>query len=174
MQELHETVFSVANNSLFFLIRIVRVESNWASRHVGHQFAYCTSPRWLWGWRIWWNDDWQVKPKYSEKTWPQWRFVHHKSHMTWPENICFSSALVWGEWSASRPCRFTPGTHWTGGRLGPRAELDDVEKRKFLALPEFELRPLCRSPRSQSLYRLRYPGSQVASKTANNYQGRNY
>jgi hypothetical protein len=25
-------------------------------------------PRWLWGWRIWWNDDWQGKPKYSEKT----------------------------------------------------------------------------------------------------------
>jgi hypothetical protein len=39
-----------------------------STRHVGHQFAYCTSPGWLWGWRIWWNDDWQEKPKYSEKT----------------------------------------------------------------------------------------------------------
>jgi hypothetical protein len=30
--------------------------------------AYCTCPGWLWGWRIWWNEDWQGKPKYSEKT----------------------------------------------------------------------------------------------------------
>jgi hypothetical protein len=28
-------------------------------------------PRWLWGWRIWWNERfWQGKPKYSEKTCP--------------------------------------------------------------------------------------------------------
>jgi hypothetical protein len=44
------------------------------------------------------------------------------------------AALVGGEWSASRPGRFTPGeiapsTHWTGGWVGPRAGLDDVEKR---------------------------------------------
>jgi hypothetical protein len=31
--------------------------------------AYCTCPGWLWWrWRIWWNEDWQGKPKYSEKT----------------------------------------------------------------------------------------------------------
>jgi hypothetical protein len=41
---------------------------------------------------------------------------------------------------------------------GPRASLDDLEKRKFLTLPGFELRPLGRPGRSQSLYRLRYPG----------------
>jgi hypothetical protein len=39
--------------------------------------------------------------------------------------------------------------------------LDDVEKRKFLPLPEIELRPLCRPARSQSLHRLRYPGSLI-------------
>jgi hypothetical protein len=39
-----------------------------STRHVSHQLAYCTSPGWLWGWRIWWNDDWQGKLKYSEKT----------------------------------------------------------------------------------------------------------
>jgi hypothetical protein len=38
-----------------------------STRHVGHQFAYCTCPGRLWGWRIWWNDDWQEKSKYSEK-----------------------------------------------------------------------------------------------------------
>jgi hypothetical protein len=42
--------------------------------------------------------------------------------------------------------------------VGPRAGLDDVEKRKFLTLPGLELRPLARPARSQSLYRLRYPG----------------
>jgi hypothetical protein len=44
--------------------------------------------------------------------------------------------LVRSEWSASRPCRFTPGgkaigTHWVGGCVDPRAGLDAVEKRKF-------------------------------------------
>jgi hypothetical protein len=41
----------------------------------------------------------------------------------------------------------------------PNSGLNDVEKRKFLTLPGFELRPLDRSPRCQSLYRLRYLGS---------------
>jgi hypothetical protein len=42
--------------------------------------------------------------------------------------------------------------------VDPRAGLDDVEERKFLILPGLELRPLGRPARSQSLYRLRYPG----------------
>jgi hypothetical protein len=45
----------------------VQLES---TRHVGHWLAYCICPRWLWWWRIWWNEDWQGKPKYSEKTCP--------------------------------------------------------------------------------------------------------
>jgi hypothetical protein len=44
---------------------------------------------------------------------------------------------------------------------GPRDGLYDVEKRKFLILPGFELRHLGRPARSQSLYRLSYPGSFV-------------
>jgi hypothetical protein len=43
--------------------------------------------------------------------------------------------------------------------VDPRAGLDHMEKRKFLTLPGLELRPLGRVARSQSLYRLRYPGS---------------
>jgi hypothetical protein len=60
---------------------------------------------------------------------------------------------IGGEWSTSRPCRFTPrerapGTHWTGGWVDLRAGLDDLEKRKFLTLPGLELRPLGRPTRS--------------------------
>jgi hypothetical protein len=40
-----------------------------------------------------------------------------------------------------------------------RAGLADVENRKFLTLQGLELRPVRRPARSQSLYRLRYPGS---------------
>jgi hypothetical protein len=43
--------------------------------------------------------------------------------------------------------------------VGPRKGLDDVEKRQFLTVPGLELRPLGHPVRSQSLYRLRYPGS---------------
>jgi hypothetical protein len=47
-----------------------------------------------------------------------------------------TSALDGGEWSASRPGRFSPrerapGTHWIGGCAGPRAVLDAVMKRKI-------------------------------------------
>jgi hypothetical protein len=78
--------------------------------------------------------------------------------------IFLTSTLVEGEWSLSRPCRFTPGertfgTHWIGGWVGPRAGLKDVEKRKFLTLPGLKLRALGRPACRQSLYRQRYPGS---------------
>jgi hypothetical protein len=69
-----------------------------------------------------------------------------------------STALVGSELSASRPGRFTPGTHCIGGWVDPRAGLDDVEKRKFLTLLGLELRPLGHPAHSQSLYRLHYPG----------------
>jgi hypothetical protein len=44
--------------------------------------------------------------------------------------------LEGGEWSASRPGRFTPGerassTHWRGGWVGPRTGPDAVEERKI-------------------------------------------
>jgi hypothetical protein len=57
-------------------------------------------------------------------------------------------ALAEGEWSASRPGRFTPGerghsTHWIEGWVDPKASLD-VEKRKFLTLPVLELHPVAR------------------------------
>jgi hypothetical protein len=80
-----------------------------------------------------------------------------------------TSALVGGEWSASLPCRFTPGDRATGTRwMDSRAGLDTVEKRKFLTLPGLELRPLSRPARSQLLYRLSYPGCS-SSKGQNRY-----
>jgi hypothetical protein len=74
-----------------------------------------------------------------------------------------TSALVGGEWSASCPGLFTPkekarGTLCIGGWEGPIAGLDNVEKRKFLTVLGFELSLLDRPTRTQSLYRLRYPG----------------
>jgi hypothetical protein len=42
-------------------------------------------------------------------------------------HIFLTSALVRGEWSALRPCRFTPGTHFIGGWVDPRDGLDDME-----------------------------------------------
>jgi hypothetical protein len=72
-------------------------------------------------------------------------------------HVFLTSALVGGEWSASRlghfiPGKRAPGTHWIGGWVDPRTGLDDVERRKSLTLPGLELRPLSRPARSQSLY----------------------
>jgi hypothetical protein len=71
------------------------------------------------------------------------------------------SWLIGGEWSASCPGQFTPverapGTHWLGGLVGPRACLDNVEKRKTLPLPGLKLWPLGCPARAQSQSRLLY------------------
>jgi hypothetical protein len=52
--------------------------------------------------------------------------------------------------------------------VGPRTDLDDVDKREFLTLSGLELRPLDRPARSQSLYRLSYPGSFGTPMTIHN------
>jgi hypothetical protein len=75
--------------------------------------------------------------------------------------VFLTSALAGVEWSASRPGRFilgesASGTHWIGRRVDPRAGLDDMEK--IFTLLGLELRSLGRPARSQSQYRLCYPG----------------
>jgi hypothetical protein len=67
--------------------------------------------------------------------------------------ILLASTLGGGEWSASRPGRFSPGershgTHWIGGWVDPRAGLGEVEKGKFSTLLGLELRRLDRLARS--------------------------
>jgi hypothetical protein len=80
-------------------------------------------------------------------------------------HVFLTPAFVGDEWSVSRSGRFTSGertsgTYWIGGWMDPGTGLDDVENRKFLTLPGLKFWPLARPARSQSLYRLSYPGSQ--------------
>jgi hypothetical protein len=57
------------------------------------------------------------------------------------------------------PRKRAPGTHCIGGWVGLRAGVDDVEGRKiFCPVPGRELRHLSPPARSQSMYRLSYPG----------------
>jgi hypothetical protein len=58
----------------------------------------------------------------------------------------WTSELDGGEWSASRPGRFTPrerapGTLWIGGWVGPRTVLDAAVKKKIPS-PHRELNPI--------------------------------
>jgi hypothetical protein len=80
-------------------------------------------------------------------------------------HVFLTSAVVWGEWSASRPGRLSPRCPFD--RLG----LDDVERRKFLTLQWLELRPLGRPARSQSLYRPSYPGFLLLGRFCNHQLG---
>jgi hypothetical protein len=71
--------------------------------------------------------------------------------------VYLSLALVGDEWSALRPGRFSfreraPGTHWIGGWMGPRTNLNDVEKRKICPYRDWNSDPSGHPPRNQSLY----------------------
>jgi hypothetical protein len=43
-------------------------------------------------------------------------------------------ALLGGDWSVSHHCHCSFSAHWTGGCVGPRASLDNMEKRKITCL----------------------------------------
>jgi hypothetical protein len=82
------------------------------------------------------------------------------------EEWMYRTTVLWPRhqlevWSVSRPGRLTPGTHWIGGWVDPRAALYVMEKWKFLTLQGFGLRPLGRPTRSQTLNRLRSVSSSV-------------
>jgi hypothetical protein len=59
-----------------------KTESTW---YVGHCWPIVPAPddRWWWLWSSWWNEDWQGKPKYSEKTCPSISFS--TTNPTWPD-----------------------------------------------------------------------------------------
>jgi hypothetical protein len=95
---------------LFFLIGIVGGWSPTGStRHVGHQLAYCTCPGWLRWWRNWWNENWQGKPRYSEKTCPSANLS--TTNPTWPDRARTRAAAVGSQrltaWAMERPTGFT-------------------------------------------------------------------
>jgi hypothetical protein len=64
----------------FFLV-------GWDLRHqvLRPLLTYCTAPddRWGWMWSNWWNEDWQGKPKYSEKT--ILSAILSTTNPTWPD-----------------------------------------------------------------------------------------
>jgi hypothetical protein len=85
--------------------------------------------------------------------------LHENVRMDGCIDSCFlTSALVGGEWPASRPFRFTSRKRilrYLLDRLGgARTGLDAKRKRIFLTLSGLELRPLGRPSRSKSRYRL--------------------
>jgi hypothetical protein len=55
---------STSSNTWFFKL------AGWYFGYCGHYWPIVPAPddRWWWLWRNWWNEDWQGKPKYSEKT----------------------------------------------------------------------------------------------------------
>jgi hypothetical protein len=81
-------------------------------------------------------------------------------------HVFFTYSLAGGEWSVSRLGRFTPGervrdTYWIGDWVGPRAGLNDMVERIFLALAVLDLQPLVHPIRSQWLHRLSYTGHNI-------------
>jgi hypothetical protein len=56
-----------------------------STRYCGHFWPIVQAPddRWVWLWSNWWNEDWQGKPKYSEKTCP--RATLSTTNPTWPD-----------------------------------------------------------------------------------------
>jgi hypothetical protein len=82
---------------------------------------------------------------------------HHAMKTYWGVELqlhaFLTSALGGGEWSDSRPGRFTPrerapSSHWIGGWMGPRTVLGTVVKRSIPS-PRLESKP--RTPTVQPI-----------------------
>jgi hypothetical protein len=75
-------------------------------------------------------------------------------------------------WPRFIPGERTPGTHCTGGWVGPRAGLDTEVRGKILStLPGIEPRSPGRPVRSQTLYWLSYPGSSTLVEVDRRFRG---
>jgi hypothetical protein len=67
--------------SFFFL----ELGENKSTSHVGHYLAYCTSPEWWMMMSVEQSVEWMAgETEVLGENLPPCRFVHHKSHMTWP------------------------------------------------------------------------------------------
>jgi hypothetical protein len=77
----------------------------------------------------------------------------YRSTFCWPRHLFEMSGQLHDPGSFN-PGKKATGTHSIGSWVGPRSGVSDVEWRTILPLPRLELRPA----RSQSLYRLSYPG----------------
>jgi hypothetical protein len=65
---------------VFFLWGVTK-----STRYCGHFWLIVPAPddRWGWLWSNWWNEDWQGKPRYSEKTCPS--ATSSTTIPTWPD-----------------------------------------------------------------------------------------
>jgi hypothetical protein len=70
---------------LFLLLLLLLVGWDQVPRYCGHFGPIVQAPddRWGWLWSNWWNEDWQGKPKYSEKKCPS--ATLSTTTPTWPD-----------------------------------------------------------------------------------------
>jgi hypothetical protein len=78
-------------------------------------------------------------------------------------STCSWSRQYWSWVVSFTPRGKSPDNHCIGDWVGPIAGPDDVEKRKFLAIPGLNSYPSAFHSRSQSVYRLRWPAPENAS-----------
>jgi hypothetical protein len=93
----------------------VETETTW---HAGLYWAHCTSPhdRWWWVWSSRWNENWQGKPKHSEKLCPS--VTSSTTNFTWPD-LASNPVLCGGNPATNRlslsPKRRYPYTEYSTG-----------------------------------------------------------
>jgi hypothetical protein len=92
------------------------------------------------------------------------RYMPRRQMEEWMYRSTYSCLGTSWRWVVSfTPWERAPGTHWIGGWVGPRTGVDEMERRKILPLLGLALQPLGHPARSQSLYWLHSPGSQLAN-----------
>jgi hypothetical protein len=93
---------------VFFLFLLLLVGWDWreSTWYCGHYWPIVQAPddRWWWLWSNWWNENWQGKPKYSEKTCPS--AILSTTNPTWPDPGRRGGKPATNRWSygAASPC----------------------------------------------------------------------
>jgi hypothetical protein len=105
LNKLPDTGRAVSSSGFFFFV-ITGVVLYF--EYCGHYWPIVPAPddRWLWSWINWWNEDWQGKPKYSEKTWPS--ATLSTTNLTWLDPGSRPGSM-WDLWWTNRQWgRFSP------------------------------------------------------------------